>query len=132
MSKVKVFKRYVNEFNTLADLSRKTSMTIPDDSLTIQELFDRYSTAAGKQELAYANQQAIYDGENPCFDDFQPELDAVAAYEMKQDMLQQAYENRLRNNESLKINQNEQESEHIQEDRKSINDSSGDSGSIKE
>ncbi|QCS37076.1 hypothetical protein [Tortoise microvirus 49] len=122
---MEVFKRFVNEFNTMDDHLRKTSMTVPDDSLSIRELYERYVTGALDQSLAMSNARAEYDGENPDFDDYTPSLDAVSAYETGI-MLQ---ENRMRaEQEAQYLASKQQENEGVQMDRQSPKSSSGDSG----
>lgn len=63
------------------------SMTIPDQSLSVKELFERYVTGTLEKEAVYAaNKAAEYDGENVRFEDYVPNLDANEAYEIAQNL----------------------------------------------
>lgn len=63
------------------------SMTIPDQSLSVKELFERYVSGTLDKEAVYAARKAAeYDGENVRFEDYVPDLDANEAYEVAQNL----------------------------------------------
>lgn len=107
--------------NNLFDHMRKTSLTIPNDSLTIEELFLKYTDGTLDIEKLAIERKALYDGEDPSFDDYNPDFDAVQAYEA-------AYE--LRSNQHL--NTLPYEEKHISKDSVQSETPLGDSGTNRE
>lgn len=75
-----------NPVNLTGDHMRKTSLTIQHDALTVQELFELYCNGASEMEKLISVKRAEYDGENPQFEDYVPDLDAVQAYEAAWDL----------------------------------------------
>lgn len=117
MEKIRVFKRFVNEFNLDADLLRKTSMTIPKDALSVQEIFELYLEGSADIVARIQERQCEYDGEYDEVKDMQPldKMDAIAAFELSETLKERrlAYE---------------QSKEHIQDNNKELVDVIGDSG----
>ncbi|UCS96048.1 MAG: hypothetical protein [Microviridae sp.] len=110
-----------NPVNNLFDHMRKTSLTVPNDSLTIEELFLKYTDGTLDIEKLAIERKALYDGENPSFDDYNPDLDAVQAYEA-------AYELRTKQH----LNSLSHEEERISKDSVQSETPSGDSGTNRE
>lgn len=114
---MEVFKRFVRESVLIADLMRKTSMTIPHDAVSVEELFARYLEGSEEIFSRIQERQADYDGE---FDEvvnmkIRGDLDAISAFELSEELK----ERRLAH---------EQSKEHIQDNNKELVDVIGDSG----
>lgn len=114
---MEVFKRFVRESVLIADLMRKTSMTIPHDAVSVEELFARYLEGSEEIFSRIQERQADYDGE---FDEvvnmkIRGDLDAISAFELSEELKERrlAYE---------------QSKEHIQDNNKELVDVIGDSG----
>lgn len=74
-----------NPVNNVSESLSKVSLTVPDDSLTVKELFEKYVTGTiNKEEILALRRQAVYDGDNPSFSDYTPDLDANEAYEISE------------------------------------------------
>lgn len=114
-----MFKRFVREIVLTADLMRKTSMTIPHDAISVEELFARYLEGSEEIFSRIQERQAEYDGE---FDEvinmkIRGDLDAISAFELSEELK----EKRLTD---------EQSKEHIQDNNKELVDVTGNSGDI--
>lgn len=116
---MEVFKRFVREIVLTADLMRKTSMTIPHDAISVEELFARYLEGSEEIFSRIQERQAEYDGE---FDEvvnmkIRGDLDAISAFELSEELKEKrlAYE---------------QSKEHIQDNNKELVDVTGNSGDI--
>lgn len=114
-----MFKRFVREIVLTADLMRKTSMTIPHDAISVEELFARYLEGSEEIFSRIQERQAEYDGE---FDEvvnmkIRGDLDAISAFELSEELK----EKRLAH---------EQSKEHIQDNNKELVDVTGNSGDI--
>lgn len=114
---MEVFKRFIRESVLIADLMRKTSMTIPHDAVSVEELFARYLEGSEEIFSRIQERQADYDGE---FDEvvnmkIRGDLDAISAFELSEELK----ERRLAH---------EQSKEHIQDNNKELVDVIGDSG----
>lgn len=114
-----MFKRFVREIVLTADLMRKTSMTIPHDAISVEELFARYLEGSEEIFSRVQERQAEYDGE---FDEvinmkIRGDLDAISAFELSEELK----EKRLTH---------EQSKEHIQDNNKELDDITGNSGDI--
>lgn len=114
-----MFKRFVREIVLTADLMRKTSMTIPHDAVSVEELFARYLEGSEEIFSRIQERQAEYDGE---FDEvvnmkIRGDLDAISAFELSEELK----EKRLAH---------EQSKEHIQDNNKELVDVTGNSGDI--
>lgn len=114
---MEVFKRFIRESVLTADLMRKTSMTIPHDAVSVEELFARYLEGSEEIFSRIQERQADYDGE---FDEvvnmkIRGDLDAISAFELSEELKERrlAYE---------------QSKEHIQDNNKELVDVIGDSG----
>lgn len=114
-----MFKRFVREIVLTADLMRKTSMTIPHDAISVEELFARYLEGSEEIFSRIQERQAEYDGE---FNEvvnmkIRGDLDAISAFELSEELK----EKRLAH---------EQSKEHIQDNNKELVDVTGNSGDI--
>lgn len=72
--------------NKVESFHSPVSLTIPDDALSVKELFERYQTGALERSRAQLQRQLEYQGINPDFDEYDGSEDLIDKYESLPDL----------------------------------------------